>query len=98
VGVKLCNHATHSSDAAGKIAQHIKLISIVNTKIWINMPDENGIDRADPAFGLGQEAIDGVLALVRIVKTAVPDQQLHLGENVLRPHQFGPVVLRAVAA
>ena len=98
VRVKLFNHAAHSRNAAREIAQHIKLITIVDTEVGIDMPDENGIDRADTALSLGKETVDGVFALVRIVETAIPDQQLHLAKNVLGPLQVGAVVLRAIVA
>ena len=62
------------------------------------MPDEDGVDGADAAFGFREETVDGVLGLFGIVERTVPDEQLHLGKDVLRPLQLWPVILRAVVA
>ena len=83
---------------ARKIAQHIKLISIVNAKVRIYMPDKNGIDRTDAALSFREEPVNGVLPRLRIVKAAIPDKQLHLREDALRPLQIRAIILSAVEA
>ena len=76
--VKLLDHGTHSRDSSRQIAQQVELVAIVNPQVGVNMPNENGINRTNAIFGFAQKAIDCVLALLRIIKAAVPNEQLHL--------------------
>src|SRR5262250_150854 len=83
--MKLLHHTAHARNPTGKVAQQIELISIVSTEVRVDVPDEHSVDWADPALGVGQEALDGVFPFLRIVEAAVPDQQLNLGKDALRP-------------
>src|SRR5579885_282038 len=96
--MELLDHLAQAGNSAGQVAQEIKLIAIVNAEVGIDMPDQNGVNRADTAFGVGEKAIDGVLALFRIVEAAIPDKQLHLRKDMLRPFEVRALVLGRVEA
>ena len=96
--MELINHTAHAGDATGEIAQHIKLIAVVNSEVGIDMPDQNRVDGSNAALGFGKKTVDSVLALLGIVETAIPNEKLHLRKDALRPLQVGAVVLGAVVA
>ena len=98
VAVKLVDHLANTRNPAGKIAQHIKLIAVVDAKVGINVPDENSVNRADATLGFGEETTDSVFAFFRIVETSVPNEQLYLGKDVRGPLEIGTSVLRVVVA
>src|SRR5947209_6803584 len=59
------------------------------------MPDEHGVDGADSAFSFREKFFNRVLVSFGIVEAAVPNQHLHLRENVSCPFEFRTLVLRA---
>ena len=85
-------------ESAREIQQKIELIAIVHTEVGINVPDQNRINRADTALGVGKKTVHGVFAGLGVIKSPVPDQQLHLRENVLGPSQVGPLIFSAVVS
>src|ERR1700682_5016009 len=96
--VKLIYHLPDRGDPAGQIAQKVELVAIVHSQVGINGPDQDGIDRADPAFRVSEKPVNRIFAGFRIVKTSVPDEKLYLGDDLLGPCQFGTLVLRAIVA
>jgi len=96
--VELIDHALEAGDTAGKITEEIELIAVVGADVGIDVPDEDGIDGAEARFGFVEKTIDGVFVLVGIVEAAVPDEELDLREDVLRPFEFGARVLRVTVA
>jgi hypothetical protein len=96
--VELLDHLAKRWDAAGQVAQEVELAAIVHPQIGIDMPDEDRVYGSDAALGLGQESVNRVFTFLGIVEAAVPNQQLHLGEDMLSPLQLWTVVLRAVVA
>jgi hypothetical protein len=94
--MELLNHLAKRRDAAWHVAQKVELVSVIHTKIWVHVPDQHGIDGANAAFGVAKKAFNSVFTFFRIVKRAIPDEHLHLGEDMLRPLKLGSLVLRAV--
>ncbi len=85
MAMKFVDHLAKRGNAARQIAQQIELVAVVHAKIGIDMPDQDSIDGANAALGVGQKAVDGIFAGLRIVKRPVPDEQLHLRKNMLSP-------------
>ena len=96
--MELLNDLAKRRDAARQVAQEIELIAIVHPEIGIDVPDEDRIYGADAALRLSQESVNRVFAFLRIVKAAVPNEQLHLREDMLSPLQLWAIELRAVVA
>src|ERR1700678_3149718 len=85
-----------TGQSARKILQKIELIAVVDSEIRINLPDEYSINFPQPLLGLIQKTVDCVFVFFRVVQASIPDQNLHLQEDMLRPFQIGPLVLGAV--
>src|SRR5437016_6081227 len=98
VAVKLLNHLTNRGNAAREIAQQIELIAIINAEVGIDVPNQDGIDRTNATFRVVQKTVHRVFARFGVIKGAIPDEQLDLGENLLGPSQLWPFVLGIIVA
>src|SRR5213594_1960868 len=98
VAVKLLNHLTNRGNAAREIAQQIELIAVVNAEVGIEVPNQDGIDRTNATFRVVQKTVHRVYACFGVVKRAIPDERLDLGENLLGPGQLWPLVLGIIVA
>src|SRR6266550_5026796 len=92
VAVKLLNHLTNRGNAAREIAQQIELIAIINAEVGIDVPNQDGIDRTNATFRVVQKTVHRVFARFGVIKGAIPDEHLDLGENLLGPGEFRPLV------
>src|SRR5947209_9691563 len=92
VAVKLLNHLMNRGNAAREIAQQIELIAVVNAEVGIDVPNQDGIDRTNATFRVVQKTVHRVFACFGVVKRAIPDERLDLGENLLGPGEFRPLV------
>ena len=96
--VKLLDEMMQARDSSGEILQQFELITIVDAEIGIDMPDQNRIDLTETLLGLVQKTVNGVFTSVRVVETAIPDENLHLQENVLRPLEIGAFILSVLVS
>ena len=55
------NHLTHARHASRHGANHVMLVSIVDSHVWIGGPDEHGVDSAIALLEIIEIAIDRVL-------------------------------------
>src|SRR5579863_2123340 len=96
--VKLIDQLMQAGQSSWKILEQIELIAVIDAKIWINMPDQHGINLAHSLLRLVQKTVDGIDAFFRVIETPVPDQHLHLQENMLSPFQIGACIFCALVA
>ena len=96
VCVEVVDHRTHAGDAAGKVAHHVVLVAVVDADVRVDGPQQDGVDAAVAFVEVVEIAIDRVLAGRDVEEVAIFDHALRLDEGLLRPTQFGPIVLAAV--
>src|ERR1700693_2222563 len=83
--VKFCDQLPNTIKAAGHRRDHIELVAIINSKIWVIRPQQNGVDAAIALLDVGQIPIDGIFPRDGIVQIAILDHRLWLNETRLRP-------------
>src|SRR5438105_11560226 len=83
--MKIRHHLFQSLHTAGHGARHVMLVSIVDACVWINRPNEYGIDPAVTLLEVIEIAIDCVFARDRIVEIAVVHHHLRLDKAMLTP-------------
>jgi len=98
VTVEIVDKFLESGETAGEIAEEIELVAIVDAKIGIDVPEEDGVDGAEAALGFGEEFFGRVLAGFGVVEGAVPDEELDLGDGALGPGEIGIAVVGIVEA
>src|ERR1700722_2810496 len=96
--VKLLHHLAECRNASWKITKQVELVATIDSKVRIDVPNQYRVDGSDAAFSLVQEPVNCVLGVLKIVEIAVPDQELDLRKNVLRPLQLRPLELAAIVA
>ena len=94
--VKIGDEFLKPRNAAGKIAQEVELIAIVDADVGINVPEKDNVDGADTFFSFTEKFVDGVLVGPGIVERTVPHEKLHLGKGFAYPCEFRPRVFGAI--
>ena len=94
--MELIDKMVETGQSARQILQKIELVAIIDSEIWIYMPDEYSIDFPQSLLRLVQEPVNRVLAFFRIVQASIPDKNLYLEKNMLCPFEIWPPILRIV--
>src|ERR1700728_585710 len=92
------NHLLHTGNTSGHAANHLMLIAIIDSHVWVRWPDQTRLNSTITLFEIVKITIHGVLACDRIIKIPVLNHHLRLHETRLCPLQRGQIIPGAVVA
>ena len=90
--MEISNHSAHSFDPARHIPDHVLLIAIVNSHVWVRRPNEHGVDATVSFLQVVKIPVDRVAMNDWIIEIPVLDHHLRLEETRLSPLEGSEIV------
>src|SRR5208337_3475030 len=92
------NHLLYAGNAPRHAANHVVLIPIVDSHVWVGWPDQDRINAAVALLKVVKVSVCGVLPCDGIIEVPILNHHLGLHETRLRPFQGGQVVPCTIVA